>query len=95
MALQKGFAVVFGLEEDGAGRRREVLAGRSSAWWSSEGEISYMTVRMHATSADTPARISTILPKPEPEPEDSCCCPPTMVRISCSAAAVMSAAVLA
>lgn len=49
-----------------------------------------MTVSRHATIADTPASISTILPKPEPVPEDSFCCPPAMVRMVCRAALIIA-----
>ena len=91
MALEEGFAVVLGLEEDGAVGMWCQLGCGGGRWG---GGIAYRTVRMHATTAETPARMSTILPKPAPEPDDSCCCPPVMVRMLCKAA-LMTAALLA
>lgn len=83
MALEKRFAVVLGLEED-----RAVVV---SLGCGGIGGWSYTTVRIHAMSADTPASMRTILPKPEPEPDGSFCCPPAMVRMLCSAALMMAA----
>lgn len=50
----------------------------------------YRTVKRHATSDETPARIKTILPKPEPVPEGSFCSPP-MVVVVCKAAIALLA----
>ena len=74
MALEKRLAVILGLQEYGS-VESIVSVGVAYLQQYLAREYAYTKVSRHATSAATPAHITTALPKPEPVPPLMSCSP--------------------